>query len=234
MTLPSFCAQQQATILIVDDHPIFREGLAQIINRQPDMAVCQEASDVAGATGAVEASTPHLVVLDLHLGAGDVFELIKSWRARFPNVWVLILSHHDESLYAERALRAGASGYVMKEEAAEHVLRAIRTVLAGEMYVSPKMAAKLLHKLIQAKPAGSDAGLETLSDRELHVFRLVGLGLSTRKMAEELHLSLKTIETHREHIKHKLGLPTATELVRHATQWIESSVAPVPVPPPPG
>jgi len=215
--------ENKASILVVDDHPIFRKGVTQLINCEPDMIVCGEARDVATATQVLEARHPDLVLMELRLGTSDVFELIKGWRGRFPELGVLILSAYDEALYAERALRAGAAGYAMKEEAAEETINAIRAVLAGEMYLSRKMASRLLHKLIQTKPVIRDGRVDVLSDRELQVFRMLGAGLGSRKIGDDLHLSIKTIETYRENIKHKLGLRNAAELIRLATQWVQTS-----------
>jgi DNA-binding NarL/FixJ family response regulator len=208
---------------VVDDHPIFREGVTQLIKRQPDMMVCGEAGNVATATQLLEARRPDLVLLDLRLGSSDVFDLIKGWKSRFPDLRVLILSAYDEALYAERILRAGAGGYVMKAETSEETISAIRAVLAGEMYVSRKIASRLLHKLTQSKPMVPDARVEALSDRELQVFWMLGAGLGSREIGDKLHLSIKTIETYRENIKHKLGLRNAAELIRFATQWVQSS-----------
>ncbi len=223
MTHATSHLKNKAPILVVDDHPIFRDGVTQLINRQPDMMVCGEAGSVPTAMQVLEARAPRLVLLDLRLGTGDVFDLIKGWKSRFPELRVLILSQHDEALYAERALRAGADGYVMKEEAPEETIGAIRAVLAGEMYVSRKMTVSLLHKLIENKSVVRDGGVEVLSDRELHVLQMLGVGLSSHKIADELHLSIKTIETYRENIKHKLGLRNAAELIRRATQWVQSA-----------
>ena len=214
----------KAPILVVDDHPIFRQGLIQLINSEPDMRVCGEAGDVATAKQILEAHSADLALLELRLGTSDVFELIKGWKGRYPKLRVLILSAYDEALYAERALRAGAAGYVMKEEPPQETINAIRAVLAGEMYLSRKMASCLLHKLIQAKPAVRDGQVEGLSDRELQVFRMLGTGLGSRRIGDDLHLSIKTIETYRENIKHKLGLRNAAELIRLATQWVQTSV----------
>jgi DNA-binding NarL/FixJ family response regulator len=211
-------------ILVVDGHPIFRQGLIQLIDNEVDMMVSGEAGDVATAKQMLEARNADLVLLELRLGSGDVFELIKGWKGRYPKLRVLILSAYDEALYAERALRAGAAGYVMKEEDPQETLNAIRTVLAGELYLSHRMASCLLHKLIQAKPAARDGQVEGLSDRELQVFRMLGTGLGSRKIGDDLHLSIKTIETYRENIKHKLGLRNAAELIRIATQWVQTSV----------
>jgi len=215
----------RAPILVVDDHPIFRHGLVQLINSEPDMRVCGEAGDAAAAKQILEAHNADLAMLELRLGTSDVFDLIKGWKGRYPKLRVLILSAYDEALYAERALRAGAAGYVMKEETPQEAINAIRAVLAGEMYLSRKMASCLLHKLIQAKPAVRDGQVEGLSDRELQVFRMLGTGLGSRKIGDDLHLSIKTIETYRENIKHKLGLRNASELIRLATQWVQTSVS---------
>jgi DNA-binding NarL/FixJ family response regulator len=217
-------AKAKASILVVDDHPLFREGVAQLIKRQSDLAVCGEAGDVTTATRVLETRHPNLVLLDLRFDGSDVFELIKGWKGRYPKLRVLILSAYDEALYAERALRAGAAGYVMKDEPSQETLDAIRAVLSGEMYLSRKMAFSLLHKLIQAKPPARDGQVEGLSDRELQVFRMLGLGMGSRQIGDDLHLSIKTIETYRENIKHKLGLRNAAELVRLAAQWVRSSV----------
>jgi DNA-binding NarL/FixJ family response regulator len=242
-------AKPKTRILVADDHPFLREGVRDYLNRQDDLTVCGESSDVASTIAAVDRCRPHLVLLDLRLGDGDVLELIKSLRSRLPSLRILILSQHEEALYAERALRAGANGYVMKQEATDEVLAAIRRVIAGELYVSKKMAAALLSKLFQTPPATSQPGtMEGLSDREFQVFQMVGAGLGTRQIAAELNLSIKTIETYRENIKHKFGLRNASELVRHATDWLQNGGAgtlqlksgtapflapPTPPPPPP-
>jgi len=216
---------------VVDDQPIFRLGLLQIINSEPDMIVCGEAGDLASARQIMETRLPHLVLLDLRLGTSDVFELIKGWKSRFPDLRVLILSAYDEALYAERALRAGACGYVMKQEAPEQTICAIRAALVGEMYLNRQMASRLLHKLLLRKPFLRDAHVEVLSDRELQVFRMLGAGLGTRKIGDDLRLSIKTIETYRENIKHKLGLRNASELIRRATRWLQTSSRPAGCPP---
>ncbi len=224
----------KAAILVVDGHPLFRKGVSDVINLEADLAVCGETGDAGTAMQLLEARRPDLVLLDLRLGTSDVFELIKGWKGRFPTLRVLVLSAYEEALYAERALRAGAGGYVMKEEPPEETITAIRAVLAGEMYVSRKMASCLLHKLIQTKSVVRDARVEALSDRELQVFRMLGTGMGSRKIGDDLRLSIKTIETYRENIKHKLGLRNGVELIRLATQWVQTS-APKGVgnPPPP-
>lgn len=212
----------KARILVVDDHPLLREGVSQLINRQHDFEICGEADTVANAFAAVERTTPDVILLDLRLGYGDTLELIKSIKARYPDVRILMLSQYDEAIYVERALRAGADGYVIKQEAADEVLAAIRTVLAGDMYVSRKLAVLVLQKLLSKKPAQPGLAIENLTDRELQVFQLIGSGLTTRQIAAELRLSVKTIETHRENIKSKLGLRNASELVHSAVTWVQA------------
>ena len=174
------------------------------------------------AQSALESSAPDLILLDLRLGGGDVLEFIKSSRTRFPRVRILILSQHDEPLYAERTLRAGASGYVIKEEAPGEVLTAIRSVLTGGVYISRKIAALVLQRMVQEGQPDGATRLEDLTDREFTIFQLIGSGLTSREIAEELGLSVKTVETHRENIKHKRGLCNATELVRDATGWVRN------------
>ncbi len=208
-------------ILIVDDHALVRLGLAQLISYEADMEVCGDASDADEALAKVKELQPHLVILDISLQRGNGIELTKTLKARHPNVKVLISSMHDESLFAERALRAGALGYINKQEATDKVIGAIRQVLGGQIYLSAEMTNHLLHRLgssgdrLLERPS-----LESLSDREWEVFELIGRGLSTRQIAKQLHLSIKTIETHREHIKEKLALTNGAELTRHAVQWV--------------
>ncbi len=215
--------ERNSAVLIVDSHPIFRKGLSVILNTEPGLSVCGEAGDVTSAMQLLETRRPNLVMLDLRLGNGDVFELIKGWKSRFPELKVVVLSAYDEAMYAERALRAGASGYALKEAPPEETLYAIRTVLAGELYLSRQMASGLLQKLIQRKPVVRDARVEVLSDRELQVFRMLGTGLGSREIGDDLRLSIKTIETYRENIKHKLGLRNAAELLRLAAQWVQTA-----------
>ena len=219
MTKPAD-GERKSRILVVDDHPLLREGVMQLINRQRDLLACAEAASLTEAQAALENGHPDLILLDLRLGGGDVLEFIKASRARFPKVRILILSQHDEPLYAERTLRAGASGYVIKEEAPGEVLTAIRVVLTGEVYISRKIAALVLQRMVhQGQPDGATR-LEDLTDREFTIYQLIGSGLTSREIAEELKLSVKTVETHREHIKQKRGLRNATELVRDATKWV--------------
>ena len=206
-------------ILVVDDHPLVREALSAVINRHPEFVCCGEAASAAETLKAVAAHSPDLVLLDLWLDKGDGLELIKTLRLQHPALRILVLSQFEESVYAERALRAGARGYVMKEQASKEVVAAMQKVLAGELYVSPKMAAIALHKLVEPKNRNGAGSIEGLTDRELQIFELLGAGMSTRRIADSLSLSFKTIETHRENIKHKLGLRDAAELTHSAANW---------------
>ena len=212
-------------VLLVDDHPILRRGLAQLINQEADMMVCGEAEDAPKAFEAVSTLQPDVAVFDISLKGGNGIELIKNVKARFPDLPILVLSMHDESLYAERALRAGSLGYIMKEEAIEQVLVAIRRVLLGEIFLSDKMKAKMLQQLANGKAKAFVSPIEHLTDRELEVFRLIGEGRSTRQIAGELHLSVRTVEAYREYIKGKLNLKNATELVQHAFHWVHHEAA---------
>ena len=212
-------------VLLVDDHPILRRGLAQLINQEADMTVCGEAEDAPKAFEAVSTLQPDVAVFDISLKGGNGIELIKNVKARFPDLPILVLSMHDESLYAERALRAGSLGYIMKEEAIEQVLVAIRRVLLGEIFLSDKMKAKMLQQLANGKAKAFVSPIEHLTDRELEVFRLIGEGRSTRQIAGELHLSVRTVEAYREYIKGKLNLKNATELVQHAFHWVHHEAA---------
>lgn len=209
-------------ILIVDDHPIVRQGLTQLIDQEPDLSVCGQVANAPDAMSAIENLHPDLAVVDIALRETSGMELIKDIKLRHPSLPVLTLSMHDEAIYAERALRAGAKGYIMKQEATERVVTAIRRVLAGEIYLSEDMAAKMVGKMVGRVADKGVSVVERLSDRELEVFRLVGEGYGTREMAEKLHLSIKTIETYRAHIKDKLGLEDANELLRSAIQWVNT------------
>jgi DNA-binding NarL/FixJ family response regulator len=209
-------ARKGHRILLVEDHPVMREGLAQLINHESDLSVCGQYDDAARAFAAIATLCPDLAIIDLSLKGSSGLELIKNIRAAHPKIRILVLSMYDESLYAERVLRAGAAGYIMKQEAAEKVLAAVRQVLGGGVYVSEKMSSKLMHQLIGGKPSQSASLMERLSDRELEVFGLIGQGKGTRQIAEQLRLSVKTIESHRAHIKEKLSLKDANELVHTA------------------
>jgi DNA-binding NarL/FixJ family response regulator len=209
-------AKKGHRIMLVDDHPVMREGLAQLINHEADLSVCGQYDDAAQAFAAIATLGPDLAVIDLSLKGSSGLELIKNIRASHPKIRILVLSMYDESLYAERVLRAGAAGYIMKQEASEKVLGAMRQVLAGGVYVSDKMSSKLMHQLIGGKSSQSVSAMERLSDRELEVFALIGQGKGTRQIAQHLHLSVKTIESHRAHIKEKLNLKNSNELVHTA------------------
>jgi DNA-binding NarL/FixJ family response regulator len=206
-------------ILLVDDHPLVRQGLAQLIDAEPDLLVCGEAGGVRTALEAIRAIVPDLAVVDLTLEDGDGLELVKEIVAERPGLPVLVLSMHNESLYAERVLHAGARGYIMKHEAPEKVLDAIRRVLKGDVYVSERMAVQILRAATEPRPRQETSPVERLSDRELEVFLLIGKGFSSREIAKKLCRSVKTIETHREHIKDKLTIQDANEFRRFAMEW---------------
>lgn len=213
-------------IFLVDDHPITREGLARLINHEPDLEVCGQANAAVRAVAEIEKQKPDLVVVDVSLTTGaSGLELMKDLLARHPRLRMLGLSTHDEALYAERALRAGAKGYVMKQEPTEKVMAAIRQVLSGGIYLSEAMNNRLLHKMTQSGSAPTATEIEQLSDRELEVYRLIGQGRGTRQIATELHLSMSTVETYRTHIKDKLHLSGAPELVRRAVEWVHSQAS---------
>jgi DNA-binding NarL/FixJ family response regulator len=205
-------------VFLVDDHPIVRQGLALFIDREPDLMVCGEADDATSALQAIGESTPDFVVLDISLDGPDGLELLKTLRVRYPNLPVLVLSMHDESVYAERALRAGANGYIMKQEATDRVLTAIRQILGGDVYLSDRLTKRMLQQFVNGSISPRDP-LSKLSDRELEVYRLIGAGHGTRQIADELHVSTKTVESYQAHIKEKLSLRNARELVQHAVEW---------------
>jgi len=206
-------------ILIVDDHPIVRRGLRELVADEPDLEVCGEAEDVSQAIEQLETARPDVVVVDLTLKSGHGLELIQEIRARNNRIKMLVSSMHDETLFAERALRAGAAGYVSKQESPDKIIDAVRQVLRGEIYLSTRMASRLLHRVATGERLEKHP-IQNLSDRELEVFEMVGQGLTTKQIARKLDLSHKTIETHREKIKAKLNLRNSTELSRHATQWV--------------
>jgi DNA-binding NarL/FixJ family response regulator len=217
----------RSRIILVEDHPIVRQGLAQIINGQPDLVVVGEADTAAKALELIRAGMPDLVILDVSLPKTNGLELIKQIKFEFPGLKMLIISMHDESLYAERALRAGARGYVMKKEPSEKMLLAINRVLKGEIYVSDRMKQRMLMHLVSNQPqVDNSTPLDHLSDRELEVFQLLGNGFATRQIAEQLNLSIKTIESYRENLKLKLNVKSGAELIQHAIQWMKSEPAP--------
>ncbi len=213
--------KSKRTVFVIDDHPIVREGLTQLINREPDLTVCGTAEDIYEALKAMQTLKPDIALADISLKGADGIELIKNLKIRMPALPVLVLSIHDESIYAPRALRAGARGFIMKQEATENVLLALRRVLSGEIYLSKRMANKMLQQFVGAPGTAQKFSIDRLSDRELEVFRLIGQGHGTRRIAEELRLSVKTVESYREHIKEKMTLSDASELVQHAIQWLQ-------------
>ena len=206
-------------VFVVDDHPLLRQGLGLLINQQKDLEVCGEAEEAQAAMQAIALRRPDILIIDISLNGPDGLDLLKNIRASYPDLPVLILSMHDEAIYAERALRARANGYIMKQEASEKVLIAVRRILNGEVYLSDRMANKMLQQYIGGSPAAIQSRIAALSDRELEVFCLIGEGCGTREIAEELHLSIKTVETYQAHIKEKLSLHSGRELIRHAIQW---------------
>jgi DNA-binding NarL/FixJ family response regulator len=215
-------------ILIVDDHPMMRQGLAQLIGAELDLAVCGEAEDAGGALDAVTALKPDLVLADISLPGKNGLELIKDFQSIQPGLPILVISMHDESLYAERVLRAGGRGYIMKQEGGKKLMLAIRQVLEGKIYVSEKMSANILEMFSGRRAGAESSPLEKLTDREFEIFQLIGQGQGTKEMAEKLHLSVKTVDVHRANIKAKLKLTSAPELIRFAVRWTESQGTPTP------
>jgi len=212
--------------VVIDDHPLLRDGLTKLLSAQDDLDCCGEADNVADAKRVVTEKKPDLMLLDLRLKSGDSLDLIKTLKVEAPQVKILVISQHDEMLFAERALRAGASGYVMKENATNEILSAVRCVLKGELYFSHRVGEEAVRRSLIAKPEASRTGIERLSDRELQVFQLVGASYSTREIAAQFNLSIKTIETHRENIKQKLNLRDAAELNRYAQNWAADNLMP--------
>jgi DNA-binding NarL/FixJ family response regulator len=209
-------------VFIVDDHPMMREGLARLIDNEPELTVCGEAGCALDALSAVPAAGPDLVLVDITLPDKNGLELIKDLQSLVPGLPVLVISMHDETLYAERVLRAGGRGYIMKQEGGKQLLQAIRQVLNGQIYVSQKISAQILESFSGRRLENNRSPIETLTDREFEIFQLIGQGLGTRQIAEQLHLSVKTIEVHRLHMKEKLGQTDAPSLVRYAVRWVET------------
>jgi DNA-binding NarL/FixJ family response regulator len=205
-------------IVLVDDHPMVRERLAEVINRESDMTVCGEAEDRGQALEVVGRENPDLAIVDLTLKSSNGLDLIKDLHVMYPKLLVLVLSMQDETLYAERVIRAGAHGYITKQQATRNILNAIREVLAGKVFLSPEISADILSRML-GKSKGAIRSLEVLSDRELQVFDLVGQGFGTRQIAEQLGLDVKTVETYRSRIKEKLEIRDASELLRKAIAW---------------
>ncbi|HOE16230.1 MAG TPA: response regulator transcription factor [Syntrophorhabdaceae bacterium] len=215
-------AGQRNKIFIVDDHPIVRKGLAQLINQEPDMVICGEAENAQSALELLKRIKPDLAIVDISLQGIDGIELIKKIKDRDVSFPMLVVSMHDEALFAERALKAGAKGYIMKQEAIEKMMEAIRKVINGEVYVSERVSATIVKKFIDGKAESGRSPVEVLSNRELEVFQLIGQGFGTRQIAQELNVSIKTVESYRANIKEKLNLRNAAELMRHAVHYIDS------------
>lgn len=209
-----------AKIVIIDDHPSTREGLSTRIALEPDLQVCGEADDIIGGLELIKQKLPDLAIVDISLKTGNGIDLIKQVKDKFRNVRMLVWSMYDESLYAERALRAGALGYINKVNVTDTIIEAIRTVLGGEVFLSPDMSAKVLQRMVSGKHRIDQAPVDTLSDRELETFRLIGHGLNTSDIANKMHLSPKTVETYRARIKEKIGVKYMSELTREATRWV--------------
>lgn len=207
-------------ILIVDDHPLVREGLIGLLSAESDFTVCGEASGIAEARRVVAATKPDVAIIDVMLSDGSGIDLIKELKARYAGMKLLVVSMHDESLFAERVLRAGAVGYVSKQEASRTIVQAVRTILTGKLYLSPNMTELVVQRAFISGVDHSRPPVDRLTEREREVFELIGSGLSSRQISVKLEVSPKTVETHREHIKEKLELTTAAELTRYAVQWV--------------
>jgi DNA-binding NarL/FixJ family response regulator len=215
-----------AKVVIVDDHPFVREGLKQLLGGQPDFAVAAEASSAAAAQDAINRAPPDVAVVDLALGADDGVELVRWIRENHPAVRVLVLSMQEEALYAERLLRLGVSGYVMKNVAGTDFLGALRKVARGQKHVSAAMGERLLSQVARGRgPGATEDPVSALTDRELEVFKLIGAGISTREISQRLELSMKTVDAHRRHMREKLNLRSTSELIRYATQWVSTQGA---------
>jgi DNA-binding NarL/FixJ family response regulator len=212
-------SSQKYRVLLVDDHPLVRRGLSDVIAREPDLETCGEAADMAEALSEIDRTKPDVVVVDLTLKTGHGLELIEKLKARDPELKTLVSSMHDEMLFAERVLRAGARGYISKQEPPETLIRAIRQVLRGELYLSPRMTTRVLNRVVAGAPSQEDP-VQGFSNRELEVYEMIGQGLTVQQIATRLHLSPKTIETHREKIKQKLNVTNSAELNRRAVQWV--------------
>ncbi|MCU0822099.1 MAG: response regulator transcription factor [Spirochaetes bacterium] len=208
-------------IFLVDDHPVIRQGIRQVVESHEDLAVCGEASNADDAVKEINKLKPDLVIADIMLeGSANGIDLVKSIRERFPDIYTIVLSMHDESLYAERAIRAGARGYIMKEVAPKNIIEAIRTVLGGELYLSESQSKKIIDKLVHGSADTGDLSLGSLSDREIEIFQLLGNGFSTKEIAKKLNLSIYTVESHKRNIKTKMKLKNSSEVIKHAIQWV--------------
>lgn len=209
-------------VFLVDDHPLVREWLTNLINQQSDLAVCGEAETAPRALDAVAKTKPDVAIVDISLRDSSGLELIKSLKEMHPEIATLVFSMHDESLYAERALRAGAKGYIMKRETTRNVIDAIRRVLEGKLYISPTVAEEITARSVSGRAASAQTPVELLSDRELEVFEMLGQGLGTRQIADALRVSIKTVQAYCARMKEKMNLGSATELLREAIRWHEA------------
>jgi DNA-binding NarL/FixJ family response regulator len=218
-------------ILVADEHPLLRHGIVAFINGQPDMIACGEADSISSIRAKLAETKPHLLVIGLRLGAGDCLEFVKGLKAQNPGLLILVYSAFDESIFAERALRAGANGYLMKKAIKEKLLTAIRDALRGQIYVSRDLALRAFQKSLvtqqRTRASGDLPVIDNLSDREMHIFQLIGSGLGTNKIAHSLNLSVKTIESHRENIKRKLGLNSGRQLIERAIKYVEDNFLPL-------
>ena len=214
-------ATDKTRIFIVDDHPLLRKGLAELINQEPDMTVVGEADDAPAGIKGITTIRPDLVIVDISLKSMNGLELIKNIKVLDPSIQVLVLSMHDETVYALRVLKAGAKAYVMKQEMVEKVMEAIRRIRAGKVFVSDRVATQMLRTVVDGGDPSKNSPVDSLSDRELEIVALIGNGIATREIAEKLHISIKTVESHRAHIKDKLKLENATQLVQFCVRWVE-------------
>ena len=221
MSSPASSRPKVAKVLLVDDHPIVRQGVRALIDQEEDLAVCGEAESEIEALKIIEQTHPDIAVVDLSLKGSSGLSLTREINTRYPDLRVLVLSMRDEAFYAERLLRAGARGYITKEQGSEQIITGIRRVLAGGIYLSESLASKMLSTMVKGADNQGQSPINRLSDRELAVFELIGHGLTTRDIAKQLHLSVKTVESHREHIKAKLDLAGAPDLLKHAIQWVQ-------------
>jgi len=210
-------------VLIVDDHPLLRKGLGELINQQPDMMMCGEADDAPEAMTAITTIHPDLVIVDISLKSQNGIELIKNIKAVAPSIQILVLSMHDESVYALRVLKAGAKAYVMKMEVVDKVMEAIRRIRSGKVFVSERVAAQMLSQVVDGNDPSKDSPVDILSDRELEIVTMIGSGIATREISKRLNISIKTVESHRAHIKAKLALTNATLLVQWCVRWVEQN-----------
>jgi len=220
---PSAASSRKRRIFLVDDHPLVREGLTNLINGQNDLIVCGDAEDSAGAISGIEKTRPDVVLVDISLKNESGLELVKNLESQFPLVALIVLSMHDEALYAERALRAGARGYVMKRESTKSVLASIRRVLEGGVYVSERVVNSMARRFSSSSKGAESSPVERLSDRELEIFRLLGQGRTTAQIAEDLHLSLKTVQAYCARAKEKFGVSSLGELLRAAIRWEDAT-----------